>query len=84
MDGYAVRAEDTFGAGTHAPQSLRLVDRVFTGRVPARGIGQGECIEIATGAPMPTARMPSSWWKRRNVPSQPERVARRRWARCAS
>ena len=53
MDGYAVRAEDTFGAGTHAPRTLRCVDRVFTGQVPARGIGPGECIEIATGAPMP-------------------------------
>jgi molybdenum cofactor synthesis domain-containing protein len=29
------------------------VDRVYTGQVPARGIGTGECIEIATGAPMP-------------------------------
>ncbi len=53
MDGYAVRAEDTFGAGPHAPRPLRCVDRVFTGQVPARGIGPGECIEIATGAPMP-------------------------------
>jgi molybdenum cofactor synthesis domain-containing protein len=53
MDGYAVRAEDTFGAGTHAPRTVRCVDRVFTGQVPARGIGPGECIEIATGAPMP-------------------------------
>jgi molybdenum cofactor synthesis domain-containing protein len=53
MDGYAVLAADTFGAGTHAPRTLRCVDRVFTGQVPARGIGSGECIEIATGAPMP-------------------------------
>lgn len=53
MDGYAVVAEDTFGAGTHAPKTLRCVDRVFTGQVPSRGIGTGECIEIATGAPMP-------------------------------
>src|SRR6187402_1172325 len=53
MDGYAVVAEDTFGAGTHAPKTLRCVDRVFTGQVPARGISTGECIEIATGAPMP-------------------------------
>ena len=53
MDGYAVVAEDTFGAGTHAPKPLRCVDRVFTGQVPARGISTGECIEIATGAPMP-------------------------------
>jgi molybdenum cofactor synthesis domain-containing protein len=53
MDGYAVVAEDTFGAGTHAPKTLHCVDRVFTGQVPARGISTGECIEIATGAPMP-------------------------------
>jgi molybdenum cofactor synthesis domain-containing protein len=53
MDGYAVVAADTFGAGTHAPKTLRCVDRVFTGQVPARGISNGECIEIATGAPMP-------------------------------
>jgi len=53
MDGYAVVAADTFGAGTHAPKTLTRVDTVFTGQVPTRGIGPGECIEIATGAPMP-------------------------------
>ncbi|HYN07764.1 MAG TPA: gephyrin-like molybdotransferase Glp [Vicinamibacterales bacterium] len=53
MDGYAVVAEDTFGASTHASKTLACVDRVFTGQVPARGIRSGECIEIATGAPMP-------------------------------
>ena len=53
MDGYAVVAEDTFGAGTHAPRTLTCVDRVFTGQRPARAIGRGECVEIATGAPMP-------------------------------
>jgi molybdenum cofactor synthesis domain-containing protein len=53
MDGYAVVAEDTFGAGRYEPRSLRCVERVFTGQVPSRGIARGECIEIATGAPMP-------------------------------
>ena len=53
MDGYAVVAEDTFGAGTHSPRTLACVDRVYTGQVPARGISPGECVEIATGAPMP-------------------------------
>ncbi len=53
MDGYAVVAEDTFGAGTHARKTLACVDRVFTGQVPSRGLSTGECIEIATGAPMP-------------------------------
>jgi molybdenum cofactor synthesis domain-containing protein len=54
MDGYAVRAEDTFGAARHAPRSLRRVEQVFTGQVPARPVGPGECAEIATGAPMPS------------------------------
>ncbi len=53
MDGYAVRAEDTFGAGRHEPRVLRAVEKVFTGQVPSRGIGPGECTEIATGAPIP-------------------------------
>ena len=53
MDGYAVAAEDTFGAGRYEPRVLRCVDKVFTGQVPARSLARGECIEIATGAPMP-------------------------------
>lgn len=53
MDGYAVRAENTFGAGTHDPRVLRLVETVFTGQVPTMPVGQGECTEIATGAPVP-------------------------------
>jgi molybdenum cofactor synthesis domain-containing protein len=53
MDGYAVRAEDTFGAGRYEPKVLRVVDKVYTGQMPARSVGVGECIEIATGAPMP-------------------------------
>ena len=53
MDGDAVVAADTFGAGTHAPRELVCVDRVFTGQMPTRGVSSGECVEIATGAPMP-------------------------------
>jgi molybdopterin molybdotransferase len=54
MDGYAVIAEDTFGAGGVSPKTLTCVDRVFTGQVPTRDVGHGECTEIATGAPMPS------------------------------
>jgi molybdopterin molybdotransferase len=53
MDGYAVVAADTVGASVHAPTVLSCVDRVFTGEVPTRAIAAGECVEIATGAPMP-------------------------------
>lgn len=53
MDGYAVVAEDTFGAGRYDAKVLRCVEKVYTGQVPTRTLGRGECIEIATGAPMP-------------------------------
>jgi molybdenum cofactor synthesis domain-containing protein len=53
MDGYAVIAEDTFGASRSDPRTLRRVDTVFTGHVTARALTRGECMEIATGAPMP-------------------------------
>jgi molybdenum cofactor synthesis domain-containing protein len=53
MDGYAVIAEDTFGAGRYDPKTLRIVGTIYTGQVPSRAIGRGECVEIATGAPMP-------------------------------
>ena len=53
MDGFAVIAEDTFGASRHKPQLLRCVETVHTGSVPTKVLSRGECTEIATGAPMP-------------------------------
>ena len=53
MDGYAVRAEDTFGASRNDPRVLRAVAKLFTGETASRMVGSGECIEIATGAPLP-------------------------------
>jgi molybdopterin molybdotransferase len=53
MDGFAVRAEDTFGAGRHEPKTLRAIEKVYTGQVPRQRVGAGACTEIATGAPMP-------------------------------
>ena len=53
MDGYAVLSGDTSGAAPDAPRTLRCVDKLFTGQTTTRVLGRGECIEIATGAPMP-------------------------------
>ena len=53
MDGYAVIAEDTFGASADEPAALRLVDRVFTGQITSTTVTRGTCIEVATGAPLP-------------------------------
>ena len=54
MDGYAVRAEDTFGAGRYEPRTLRCIEKVYTGQASSKTLSHGECIEIATGAPMPS------------------------------
>jgi molybdenum cofactor synthesis domain-containing protein len=53
MDGYAVRAEDTFGASRYDPKLLRVIEKVYTGMVPIASVDNGTAIEIATGAPMP-------------------------------
>ena len=50
MDGYAVKAKDTAGA---KPVTLRLIGARHAGEVFDGVIGDGECIEIATGAPVP-------------------------------
>jgi molybdopterin molybdotransferase len=53
MDGYAMRAADTFGASTHDARVLACIETVFTGQVPTKAVGPGQCTEIATGAPVP-------------------------------
>ena len=53
MDGYALRAADTAGATTARPAILTCIEKVFTGQIAEKTIGQGHCTEIATGAPMP-------------------------------
>ncbi|OYT26550.1 MAG: molybdenum cofactor biosynthesis protein MoeA, partial [Thermoprotei archaeon ex4572_64] len=53
MDGYAVRAEDTFGASELEPIELKLVGKVEAGCEVLPKINEKECVEIATGAPLP-------------------------------
>ena len=53
MDGFAVRARDTQGASRQTPRSLRKIGTLYTGQVSAITVGDGECLEISTGAPMP-------------------------------
>lgn len=53
MDGFAVIAADTFGADGEAPRTLRCIESVHTGGVPAKRLARGDCTQIATGAPMP-------------------------------
>lgn len=53
MDGFAVRAADTVGAGVGSPARLRIVGTLAAGASPVRPVGPGEAIRIMTGAPMP-------------------------------
>lgn len=53
MDGYAVKAKDTFGASRQNPKLLNIVDVLYAGSVPRKKIAAGECIQIATGAILP-------------------------------
>ena len=53
MDGYAVRAADTAGAGPEVPVGLAVVGELPAGRAPEQPVGDGEAIRIMTGAPMP-------------------------------
>ncbi len=53
MDGYAVKARDTFNSGQFNPRVLKLVGEVHAGETPQAGVNTGECIQIATGAVMP-------------------------------
>ena len=53
MDGYAVRSADTAGASRQSPVTLRCIEQTFTGQVSRQSVGPGQCIEVATGAPVP-------------------------------
>lgn len=53
MDGYAVLASDTYGAEEDSPVELSLSGEVKTGEISDSEVIEGECLEIATGAPLP-------------------------------
>ena len=53
MDGYAVRAQDTFGASVEEPARLKLVGRVEMGQAATVSVGPGECVEVSTGSMLP-------------------------------
>lgn len=54
VDGFAVVAEDTFGATEEEPRVIRLSDEVIhTGVVPVTEIATGKAVSIATGGMVP-------------------------------
>jgi molybdopterin molybdotransferase len=53
MDGFAVRAEDTRGAGESSQRLLAVVGEAAAGSMPTKEVGPGTAIRIMTGAPLP-------------------------------
>lgn len=53
VDGYAVRAQDTFGASDSLPAYLTLIGEVPMGDAPAFEINEGQCASIHTGGMLP-------------------------------
>jgi len=53
MDGYAVKAKDTFGASQSLPAYLKLAGVVEMGKETVRALAGGEALRISTGGMMP-------------------------------
>lgn len=53
MDGFAVRANEVFGASAYNELSFEVVGRALPGSGFAGIVGSGEAVEIMTGSPMP-------------------------------
>ncbi|SFB85091.1 molybdopterin molybdochelatase [Halobiforma haloterrestris] len=53
LDGYALRARDTFGADEADPARLEVVGEVHAGEEPDADLEEGQAVEISTGAVMP-------------------------------
>jgi molybdopterin molybdotransferase len=54
MDGYAVRAQDTFGASPGMPQYLEIKGDVAMGKTPKLTVGSGETLRLPTGGMLPS------------------------------
>jgi molybdopterin molybdotransferase len=53
VDGYAVRAKDSFGANESLPALLEVVGEIGMGQVPSVSIQKGRAAKISTGGMLP-------------------------------
>jgi molybdopterin molybdotransferase len=53
MDGYAIRAEDSFGATDSLPSYLKIIGEIKMGVKPEFKINPGEVVKISTGGMLP-------------------------------
>ena len=53
LDGYAFRAEDTFGASKETPVTLKVIDYIPAGDISHVPVTKGTAVRLMTGAPVP-------------------------------
>ncbi len=53
MDGYALRSEETFGAGPYNPLTFQVIGEVTPGSNFSGAVAAGQTVRIMTGAPIP-------------------------------
>jgi molybdopterin molybdotransferase len=53
VDGFALKAKDTYGASEKNPAILRMVDEVLMGQISDMTVGEGEAVKVATGGMVP-------------------------------
>ncbi|MBR4726464.1 MAG: molybdopterin molybdotransferase MoeA [Clostridia bacterium] len=53
VDGYAVIAADTFGAGAAIPAQLDTVGEILMGEAAETALRRGQCVRISTGGMLP-------------------------------
>ncbi|RLF87911.1 molybdopterin molybdenumtransferase MoeA, partial [Thermococci archaeon] len=53
VDGYAVRAEDTFQAREYSPVELEVIDEITAGMESKKEVTNGKAVKLMTGNKMP-------------------------------
>lgn len=63
MDGYALRAEDSFGASESLPSYLRLIGEIKMGSKSELKINPGEAVKVFTGGMLPEGANAVIMWE---------------------
>lgn len=53
VDGFAVKASDTFGSSESIPSQFNIIGEIPMGEKADAEIGEGECVKISTGGMLP-------------------------------
>ncbi len=53
MDGFAVKASNTFGANKFHPKILKKIEVLYASTAPKKVVTKGKCTQVATGSTVP-------------------------------